>query len=234
MKRPLMLLLVLWCSLTLFALDVVSLRDGTILSGEVSSYASLGQITILQGNGSTTTLPSKEVLSIKKQGEFHPALTSSANSFIHYHEGDRSPFYYLPPRYTYRGVSYNMDTDWAMQSDVAEFFAYLREEHPDMDDATLSLIQELEKNMKRQNITMAIAGVCVGVGTVMTFLPLNLDDLQATPNWAVATSISGFSLNIIGVGSMLYSAFIQHRQYPALIADSFNAFIARKNRIQTL
>ena len=129
----------------------------------------------------------------------------------------------LPP---WRKDDYNMETEWGMTTDTAEFFAFLQEEHPNLDARTLRLIQELKKAQKRQNTSMGMAGLMVGTGTIMTFLPLNLDDIQATPSWAKVVSLSGFSLNVIGVGILISNLFVHQGEYPKLISDSFNAFIS--------
>ncbi|MBI9093749.1 MAG: hypothetical protein JEY71_02595 [Sphaerochaeta sp.] len=121
-----------------------------------------------------------------------------------------------------------METEWGMGSDIAEFLAYLTEEHPDLDENTLSLIRELGWKQKRQNTSVGIAGMLIGSGTIMTFLPLNLDDIQATPNWAIGVSLTGFSLNVIGVGLLISNLFVHQKEYPQRIADSFNAFIFRE------
>ena len=55
------------------------------------------------------------------------------------------------------------------------------EETSDLDQGTLSLICELEKKQKRQNISMGVAGILIASGTIMAFLPLNLDDIEASP-----------------------------------------------------
>lgn len=226
MKNSLLILVLLSAFFPLFALDRVTFLDGSTFEGEVCSYASLGEISLLGEDGSILTFPSKEVLSIAREG----ALASAkGNAYIQYHAGERALFTYMPPRYTYRGMSYNIDTSWGTLSDVGEFFAYLQEEHPDLDEHTLSLISELNKGMRSQNISMGIAGICIGVGTVMTFLPLNLDDLALTPPWAVGVSLTGFSLSVVGLATMVCNLFKQYGEYPPLIADSFNAYISGKN-----
>ena len=221
MKKILTLISIISVSLSLFALDVVTLRDGTSITGEVSAYTTLGTITIRDENGSLASFSSREVLSIEKSG-----LGDRAQAYIHFHPGVSKFYDYTPPRYTYRGVSYNVDTAWGMSTDTREFFAYLSEEHPSLDEKTLALIRELEEKQRSQNISMKVAGLCIGTGTIMTFLPLNLDDIQATPPWAIGVSLTGFSLNIVGVGAMLCNAFIHQKEYPLLIAESFNAYIS--------
>jgi hypothetical protein len=224
MKKILTLISIISVSLSLFALDVVTLRDGTSITGEVSAYTTLGTITIRDENGSLASFSSREVLSIEKSG-----LGDRAQAYIHFHP-EVSKFYdYTPPRYTYRGVSYNVDTAWGMSTDTREFFAYLSEEHPDLDEGTLALIRELGSKQKSQDIRMAVAGLLIGSGTIMTFLPLNLDDIQATPPWAIGVSLTGVSLNVVGVGVLISNLFVRHKEYPRLIAESFNAHIASKD-----
>lgn len=222
----LLLLLPLVSAGMLFSVDMVMLRDGTMLRAEVSSYSSIGHITMLLEDGSIASFPSKEVLSIEKAGLESRSFLSGP--YIQFHEGSNNIFGYIPPRYTYRGRSYNVETEWGMETDIPEFFAYLSEEHPGLDGKTLDLIRELERRVRNQNISMMIAGLCIGGGTIMTFLPLNLDDIEATPPWAIGVSLAGFSLNVVGLGAMLCTAFINHREYPLLIAESFNAYIAGK------
>ncbi|MDY0289859.1 MAG: hypothetical protein RBR15_13620 [Sphaerochaeta sp.] len=224
----LLALLLLTSPLVLFAKDMVTLRDGTIVSGEVSSYATLGRVTIQKDDGTIVSFSSRELLSIEKSGIESRSLP--ADPYIHFHTGINKVFVYVPPRYTYRGRSYNMETGWGMDSDIGEFFAYLREQHPTLDERTLALIGELEKKQKNQNISMMTAGLCIGVGTVMTFLPLNLDDIGATPSWALGVSLGGLSLNVVGLGVMLVNAFISQSEYPPLIADSFNAYSAKEQK----
>lgn len=225
MKKILSLVCILWTTLSLFALDVVTLRDGTSVTGEVSAYTTLGTITIRDESGCIASFASSEVLSIEKTG-----LVRS-DPYIHYHAGVSKFYDYTPPRYTYRGVSYNVDTGWGMSTDALEFFAYLREEHPDLDEGTLCLIRELARKQKSQDIRMAVAGLLIGSGTIMTFLPLNLDDIQATPPWAIGVSLTGFSFNVVGVAVLISNLFVQQKEYPQRIADSFNAYISRKNTI---
>ena len=47
---------------TLFAIDVVTLRDDTQFLGEVFAYSTLGNITMQEENGASLSLPSHEVL----------------------------------------------------------------------------------------------------------------------------------------------------------------------------
>ena len=228
MKKILILLCLLWASLSLFALDVVTLRNGTVLPGFVSAYTTLGTITMQDQNGDIVSFPSSEVLSIDSAGGGNSPRASLSDPYIHFHPGVNKMFDYTPQRYTYRGVSYNVDTEWGMGSDLAEFFAYLAEEHPDLDEGTLLLIGELGRKQKKQNISMGIAGLLIGTGTIMTFLPLDLDDIQATPPWAIGVSLTGFSFNVVGLGVLISNLFVHQKEYPKRIAESFNAFVSKK------
>lgn len=226
MKPFLILMLILCTPCALFSSDIVCLRDGKTITGEVAAYSSMGEITIRNEDQSLSSFPSRDVLSIEKLEPTRDSNQSINDPFIHFHAGVNKLFEYTPPRYTYRGTSYNMETEWGMPTDTAEFFAFLQEEHPDLDARTLRLIQELKKAQKRQNTSMGMAGLMVGTGTIMTFLPLNLDDIQATPSWGKVVSVSGFSLNVIGVGILISNLFVHQGEYPKLISDSFNAFIS--------
>ena len=230
MKKALFSLCILWIPLTLFALDVVTLRDGNKVTGVVSAYTTLGMITIQEESGSSVSFTSSEVLSLEKQGISSNPLASMLDPYIHFHTGVNKIFAYTPPRYTYRGMSYNVETEWGMSTDIAEFFAYLSEEHPDLDERTLGLIREFGRKQKNQNISMGIAGLLIGSGTILTFLPLDLDDIQATPPGAIGVSLTGFSFNVIGVGVLISNLFVHQKEYPQQIAESFNAFVAKKQK----
>jgi len=230
MKKLLILLCILWTPLSLFSLDVVTLRNGSVVTGVVSAYTTLGTITLREENGPSVSFASSEVLSIEKPGISSNSLGCMLDPYIHFHTGVNKLFDYTPPRYTYRGVSYNAETEWGMSTDLAEFFAYLAEEHPDLDEGTRDLIRELERKQRSQNISMGMAGLLIGSGTIMTFLPLNLDDLQATPPWARGVSLTGFSLNVLGVGVLIGNLFVHQKEYPQQIAESFNAFVAKKQK----
>lgn len=227
MKKYLILLFIFCFSLSLSALDVVTLNDSSIYKGVVSSYSSLGEITIDVEDGTIVTFPSQRVLSIERSGKIGVSLGIKVDPFIYYHEGVNKFFEYVPPRYTYRGMSYNIDTDWGMGCDVAEFFSYLKEQHPDVDEKTVTLMNELEYKMKRQNVSMAIGGALLASGAFMTFLPLNFDDIAATPTYGKVIALSGVTFSLTGLGFFIYNAFIYHREYPQLIADSFNEWVSR-------
>jgi hypothetical protein len=215
--------------LSLLSADIVTFTDGTVLNTEVFSYSSLGNITLDVGNGAIDSFSSSEILSIERPSKYRLSSNIQVDPRIYYVEGVKKLFQYVPPYYIYKGVSYNIDTEWGMNSDVGMFFSFLKQEHPDLDERTLSLISDLDKRMMQQNRSMGLAGLLVASGTVMTFLPLNLDDIEATPTYGKVIAISGFSINIIGVGLMIFNAFKHQREYPKLIAESFNEYISNKS-----
>ena len=214
----------------LFSIDVVTLIDGSVINGEVTSYTSFGDISIRLENGAINSFPSSEVFSIEKADKIKVSLGGEADPYLYYVEGVRKLFQYVPPQYIYRGVSYNIDTDWGLNYEVGMFFSFLKQQHPHLDERTLSLIDNLDKEMIRQNRSMGIGGILIASGTLMTFLPLNFDDIQATPTYGKVISVSGFSLNLIGLSLMVYNAFIHQRRYPLLIAESFNEYISSNDR----
>jgi len=228
------ILVVLVCISTLFlsslGADIVTLLDGSVLISDVTHYTSLGNITLELVDGATKTFASSEVFSIEKSGKYKVSIANQVDPYIYFVEGVRKLFHNVPPQYIYHGVSYNIDTDWGLNYETSMFFSFLKQQHPDLDERTLSLISNLEKRMIRQNTSMGIAGILIASGTLMTFLPLNLDDIQATPTYGKVIAISGFSLNIVGVGIMIYNAFVNQREYPELIRESFNEYISSTNK----
>ncbi len=227
-KKSCVVILILFSSFSLYSLDVVTFRNGIIVKGEITNYTSLGEIAIKTIEGITLITPSEDVISIEKPDKLSISIVNCSEELIYYHEGVKKLFTHISPRYTYRGVSYTIDPEWGIDSDLEEFYSYLKEEHPTLDNKTLSLITDLEIKMKDQNISMGIAGLLIASGTAMTFLPLNFDDIASTPTYGKVISISGLSLNIVGLGMMIYNAFINQGEYPRLIADSFNEWIEHK------
>ena len=224
-----MILVQIFFSIIFLGADIITFTDGTVLNSEVLSYSSFGNITLVSGNGAIDSFSSSVILSIEKPSKYRFSSNIQIDPRIYYVEGVQKLFQYVPPYYIYKGVSYNIDTEWGMNSDVTMFFSFLKKEHPDLDERTLSLISELEKRMIRQNTSMGLAGILVASGTIMTFLPLNFDDIQATPTYGKIIALSGFSINLVGVGLMIYNACIHQREYPKLIAESFNEYISNKS-----
>ncbi|MBI9093748.1 MAG: hypothetical protein JEY71_02590 [Sphaerochaeta sp.] len=91
MKKLLPLLILLYCtSLSLFALDVVTLCDATVFTGEVSAYSTLGKISIREENGTIVSFSSLEVLSIEKLGITSNPLAFALAPYIHFHAGQKN------------------------------------------------------------------------------------------------------------------------------------------------
>lgn len=222
------LLCILCTSFPLFSIDVVTFIDGSIMTGEVFSYSSLGEISMKDEDGAIKAYPSADILSIEKPGTIGVSLGNQGDCFIHYVEGVNKLFHYVPPYYIYKEMSYNIDTGWGIESDVGMFFSFLKTQHPDLDEHTLFLIDELDRKMLRQNRSMGASGIMMALGTVMTFLPLNFDDISATPTYGKVIALSGFSINIVGLSIAIYNLFHNQREYPELIAHSFNEWILQQ------
>jgi len=48
----------------------------------------------------------------------------------------------------------------------------------------------------------------------MTFRPLYFDEDQATPLWAMGDSLTGFFLNVVGVGMLISNLFVHQKESP--------------------
>lgn len=226
-KVPFIFIVILCSLFPLFSTDIVRFTDGRVLTGEVSSYSSLGEIRMKGEDGAIISYPSTDIISIEKLGKIGVSLGVQRDPLIHYVEGTRKLFHYVPPSYIYKGATYNIDTDWGTGSDVGIFFSFLKEQHPQLDERTLSLIDELDRKMLRQNRSMGASGIMMALGTIMTFLPLNFDDISATPTYGKVIALSGFSINIVGLSIAIYNVFHNQREYPELIAHSFNEWISK-------
>lgn len=150
-------------------------------------------------------------------------ISEFQESELAYYPPVRKPFYYVPPRYVFRGVSYNMETEWGMPSQVFEFFAMLKEQHVLIDEKTQNLIDSLVNRLIRQNKLMTVGGIMMITGTVMTWLPLNLNSIEDTPDWAIGTSIGGMTINLAGLGVWVSQLFVHNNHYLKEIAQAFNA-----------
>ncbi len=63
----------------------------------------------------------------------------------------------------------------------------------------------------------------------MLFHPINLDDPAATPLAGKIVAISGFGVELAGLGVMISSLFVDVKDDLKIIADSFNSWLATRN-----
>ena len=113
-----------------------------------------------------------------------------------------------------------------MESQVFECFSMLRERlHGGFFEETEKLMDELEHRMLRQSKIIASGAIMMVSGVVLTWLPLNLDDIEATEPWAKGVSIGGIGINVAGLALLATQLFVDHTDYLQLIADSVNAHI---------
>jgi hypothetical protein len=226
-KTVLFLLLSLMTLSVLAAQDVVVLSNGTIFTAEVLSYDADTKLTVKMPDTVIREYPSSEVLAIRTGVDINSLITQTFSPTwdqIKFTEGSKGKGYYIPPRYTYRGQNYSMETDWGMESQVFEFFQMLEEET--LDEETKGLIDELKGRMIRQNQLVTGGLLAEAAGLVLTLVPYfvmedNVDPVYI-PEWAAWVGIGGLTLNITGLGVMISQLFVDNSSYLPRIADSFN------------
>lgn len=230
MKKPSSLLLIFLISISVLAAqDVVVFSNGTILAGEVLIYDAKTTLTFQLPDQVVHEYPSSEILALRTGIDVDSLITQTFSptwNQIKYTKGTNQQGYYIPPRYTWRGESYSMETAWGMQSQVFEFFQILEKETETLDDETKNLIEELKRGMIRQN-QMVTGGLLTEVaGLALTLVPLFVMDDSVdpvfVPAWAQWVGAGGLTLNIAGLGIMLSQMFVDHESYLQSIAESYN------------
>lgn len=213
------------CVASLYALDKVTLTDGRVLEGSVTSYELGVRLSIDVPGSGLLEFVSSEIASVDIGTSGTLLAVSSQPDAIVFHPGNSKAFYYVPPRYTYRGTTYNVETGWAYESRVFEFFSILREQHPDMDPTTSELIATLERKIAGQGRTAAWSGAIslAGLMTAYVVTPFEDDAPPFTPVQA-GFAIGGLAAYLGGSIVMFATMFfVNHNEYLPRIANSFNS-----------
>jgi hypothetical protein len=228
-KRVVLAVLLLALAGCAWATDLVVLADGQSFVGTIEKM-DLVAVHMTTQAGEQRSFAYGDVLSIRKLGSNQDLVGISWSTVdydtIRYSPGTNKIAVYVPPRYLYRGISYNMETSFGMGSQLYEFFIMLREHHPDMDQEVLSLIEKLERKISNQQLNFVIAGGMELAGALMMYFPMNLDDPAATPTWGKIVAISGFGVSLAGLGIMIASLFVDVKDDLEIIADSYNKWLA--------
>lgn len=215
----------------LWAAELVVLTDGQSFVGTIERM-DLMAVHMATEAGEQRSFAYEDVLSIRKLGSSQDLVGVSWSTVdydtIHYSAGINENFKYVPPRYTYRGTSYNMETSFGMGSQLYEFFLMLREHHPDMDPQVLALIENLESKMVKQQRRFTVGTLMNLVGVGMLLLPINFDDPAATPLAGKIVAISGFGVELAGLGVMISSLFVDVQDDLEIIAESYNTWLAAR------
>ncbi|GEM_PF-1294007 len=231
-KRVLLAVFLFALAASVCAAELVVLTDGQSFVGTIQRM-DLVSVHMATEAGELRSFAYDNVLSIRKLGSSEDLLGVSWSTVdydsIHYSAGINQNFKYVPPRYTYRGISYNMETSFGMGSQLYEFFLMLREHHPDMGLEVLSLIENLEGKLVRQQRRFTTGVLMNLAGVLMLFLPINFDDPAATPLAGKIVAISGFGVELAGLGVMISSLFVDVKDDLKIIADSFNSWLATRN-----
>jgi hypothetical protein len=231
-KRMLLAVLLFALAASLCAAELVVLTDGQSFVGTILRM-DLMAVHMATEAGEQRSFAYEDVLSIRKLGSSQDLLGVSWSTVdydtIRYSAGINKVAVYVPPRYVYRGISYNMETSFGMGSQLYEFFIMLREHHPDMDKEVLSLIENLERKISNQQLNFVIAASMNLAGAFMMYIPVNLDDPAATPTWGKIVAISGFGVSLAGLGIMIASLFVDVKDDLEIIADSFNSWLVTRN-----
>jgi len=230
MKKPALFLLMFLISLSILAAqDVVVLSNGTIFTAEVLSYDPETTLSVKLPDKVVKEYRSSEVLAIRTGLDITSLITQSFSPTweqIKYTKGTRANGYYIPPRFTWRGERYSMETQWGMESQVFEFFQNLEAEVPNLDEETKALIAELKGRMIRQNKLVTGGLLSEAAGLVLTLVPFFVMedgvDPVFIPDWALWVGVGGLTLNVAGLTLMASQLFVDHTSYLPRIAESYN------------
>lgn len=203
--------------------DVVVLTDGTRLEGTLIKYDQTAGLVMMLEHDEHVTLSAEQVASLVTNYQLLGISRPSDQQTppIIYHAGVNKAFHHVPPRFEFNGRMYDMETGWGMPSDAFEFFIDARS-FLNLDAQAMQLIDDLERRMIKQNRIMSIGGMLVAAGVLMTWLPINLDDPAATPPLAKGVAITGFTINLAGLGMWLSQLFVDNDTYLEQIADAAN------------
>ncbi|PKL12281.1 MAG: hypothetical protein CVV52_10705 [Spirochaetae bacterium HGW-Spirochaetae-8] len=231
-KRVVFTMLLIVAAGFVYAAELVVLTDGQSFLGTIERM-DLAAVHMATETGEQRSFAYEDVLSIRRLGSNQDLVGVSWSTVdydtIHYSAGINENFKYVPPRYTYRGISYNMETSFGMGSQLYEFFLMLREHHPDMGKEVISLIENLEDKLIMQQRRFTVGTLMNLVGVGMLLLPINFDDPAATPLAGKIVAISGFGVELVGLGVMISSLFVDVRDDLELIAESYNNWLVARN-----
>lgn len=222
MKRFLFCLLLSFSAL--WAADLVVLNDGTMHTGRLIIYEEGKMLLFEDLQGNQRVYAPDEILITRTNIDVESLIAVDWNRIV-YHPGKTGGAYEVPPRYTYKGQTYTMETGWGRESEVLEFFDLLKTQ--ELDEQTRGLITELERAMKKQSTWMQTGLLTELAGLTMMLTPLFLMndsvDPPITPTWAAWTGVAGLGVNIAGLGILISQLFVNHDHYLPRIADSYNS-----------
>lgn len=208
----------------LWASDLVVLTDGSMHIGRIVRYEADNPLLFEDLKGNQIVYTKGEILITRTNIDAESLIAVDWNRIV-YHPGKTGGAYEVPPRYTYKGQTYTMETGWGRESEVLEFFDLLKTQ--ELDEQTRGLITELERAMKKQSTWMQTGLLTELAGLTMMLTPLFLMndsvDPPTTPTWAAWTGVAGLGVNIAGLGILISQLFVNHDHYLPRIADSYNS-----------
>ncbi len=222
MKRILLCCLLSLASL--WASDLLVLSDGSMHIGTVLSYETGKPLVFEDLKGKQTSYESSSVLLTRTNANLENLIDPGWDRIV-YHPRQKGGAYELPPRYTFRGQRYTVDPLWGRESEILEFFDFLKSEP--LDEKTHMLIAQLETLMEKQNgrIQCGFATELAGLTLMLVpfFLMDDSTDSPTIPTWAAWTGIAGIGINVAGLGMLVRELFISYDPYLQGIADSYNS-----------
>lgn len=208
----------------LWASDLVVLTDGSMHIGRIVRYEADNPLLFEDLKGNQIVYTKGEILITRTNIDAESLIAVDWNRIV-YHPGKTGGAYEVPPRYTYKGQTYTMETGWGRESEVLEFFDLLKTQ--ELDEQTRGLITELERAMKKQSTWMQTGLLTELAGLTMMLTPLFLMndsvDPPTMPTWAAWTGVAGLGVNIAGLGILISQLFVNHDHYLPRIADSYNS-----------
>ncbi len=229
-KRVITLILfLLFISSAVFSSDLIILKDGSVLVGDILSYEEDGTIKFQKQDGTSSLYDISSIASFKKQvdvdKEIQQKSTSSYNLIQYYPRPTKGK--YIPQRYVYKGKVYNMEFNvgYTRTKQVKEFYDALDKTY--LDRNTEILMETLLKEVKQFNNINKRSLIMIGIGFPLLFMPYitsnDSDPENITfPDWAGYACIAGFAIDCIAVGMNISQYSINIDSLLEGIATSYN------------
>lgn len=213
-------------STSLFANDLIVLKDGTMQFGKIQSYdTQIIKFTSL--DGASIDYDAEDVLTSRTNINIDNIIgqtLSPTYNMITYYPRNNDSAYEMPPRFKYKGQIYSMESGWGKTTQILEFFDMLKQDGVDSD--TELLIKELERSLQKQTSYFKTIGITQLAGISLMLVPFFAMDESTTPvsipTWANITGAVGIAVDIVGLSMMISQINVNQDKYLEPIAVSFN------------
>ena len=229
-KRVITLILfLLFISSAVFSSDLIILKDGSVLVGDILSYEEDGAIKFQKQDGTSSLYDISSIASFKTQvdvdKEIQQKSTTSYNLIQYYPRTFKGNF--LPQRYVYKGKVFNLESQWEYIKTKQVLAFYDALDKTNLDRNTEILMETLLKEVKHFNTVKISSLIMFGIGFPLLFMPYitsnDSDPENITfPDWAGYAGFAGITITCASVGMTISQAEIDIDSLVEGIATSYN------------